>query len=76
MYEIIHKDSNFENYTVTDNHILTLKASLHKTMSYNEKLKVIEVARLTGNAKYEYISFNDLEDAEKYKNRCKKRISK
>jgi DNA-directed RNA polymerase II subunit RPB2 len=37
-------------------------------MSYNEKLKVIEVARLTGNAKYENISFNDLEDAEKYKN--------
>lgn len=32
MYTIVHGMKNFENYTVTDNHILTMKATKHKTL--------------------------------------------
>ena len=37
MYEIQQVKENFMNYTVTDNHILTLKLVAHKTVAHNTK---------------------------------------
>lgn len=67
MYEISHKKKDFNNYTVTDNHILTLVSTLHKKLSYCKKRSNFEVITLDKkNFSYRRTSFQDKKDAEMF----------
>jgi len=58
MYDIIPTKKNFISYTVTDNHILTLKIRQYKTVINHTKLKWFDKKAL----KYRYKQFNNYDD--------------
>lgn len=65
MYTILHSEKEFENYTVTDNHILTLLASLHKKITFeNDKYTVTTLDR--ENFLYTTSIFNTEKEATSY----------
>lgn len=67
MYEISHKKKDFANYTVTDNHILTLVSTLHKKMSFCKKQNNFKVVTLDKKTfSYHHKSFATKEDAETF----------
>lgn len=64
MYEI-QQEENGVNYTVTDNHILTLKIRKHKKIRKHSgkiELQWFDIE----NIKYRYMEFDSLEEANKY----------
>lgn len=68
MYEISHKKKDFNNYTVTDNHILTLVSTIHKKISFCKKQSNFEVITLDKkNFSYHHTSFQNEQDAEKFR---------
>lgn len=67
MYEIQHTKKNFNNYTVTDNHILTLKSTLHKKILWCKKRENFQVITLDKKElKYKYKSFSSREKVKTY----------
>lgn len=65
MYEVIQNKKNFMNYTVTDNHILTLKVRHYKeTRNHRGKkeFKWFDKKEL----KYKYKDFNNIEELDKF----------
>lgn len=65
MYTISHTEKEFDSYTVTDNHILTLLASLHKKISFeNDKYTVTILDKKT--ILYTTSIFNTKEEAITY----------
>ena len=65
MYEVIQHKNNFMNYTVTDNHILTLKVKYHKYIRKNKdklELKWFDKKELN----YKYKTFNNIEELNKF----------
>ena len=67
MYTISHTEKEFHSYTVTDNHILTLLASLHKKISFdNNKYTVTILDKKT--ILYTTSIFNTKEEAITYNN--------
>lgn len=66
MYEIVQHKNNFMNYTVTDNHILTLKAKLHKTTKkYKNKVRLIWFDKK--ELKYKNNFFMNTEELDEFK---------
>jgi DNA-directed RNA polymerase beta subunit len=66
MYEVRHTNKNFENYTVTDNHILTLKATLHGQIIRAENVfRVITFDKVA--LRYRYHDFSTESEAQEYK---------
>ena len=65
MYEVIQHKNNFMNYTVTDNHILTLKVKYHK-YSRKNKDKVSLMWFDKKELKYKYKQFNNTEDLNEF----------
>jgi len=66
MYEVIQHKNNFMNYTVTDNHILTLKVKYHKYSRKNkDKLSFMWFDKK--ELKYKYKTFNNTEDLNEFK---------
>jgi DNA-directed RNA polymerase beta subunit len=64
MYTIQHKKRAFEDYTVTSNHILTLKSTLHKKLFFCKKRNNFQVITIDKNKyKYTYSSFNTEKEA-------------
>lgn len=66
MFEIQHSNKNFQNYTVTSNHILTLKSTLHKKIIQN-KLFLFDKSRM----RYTCKTYKNISDAISYKNTIK-----
>jgi DNA-directed RNA polymerase beta subunit len=65
MYEVIQHKNNFMNYTVTDNHILTLKVKYHKYSRKNKdkvRLEWFDKKEL----KYKTKHFNNTEDLNEF----------
>lgn len=65
MYEVVQHKNNFMNYTVTDNHILTLKVRNHKYVRKNKdkiKLEWFDKKEL----KYKSKHFNNTEDLNEF----------
>ena len=66
MYEVIPHKKNFINYTVTDNHILTLKIRKHKLIRKNgrgkKEFKWFDKKEL----KYKNKTFNNIEDLNEF----------
>ena len=72
MYEIQHSKNTFENYTVTSNHILTLKSTLHKKIIYVPQRKYYKLITLDKKTlKYICKIFDTEEQAINYKNTIK-----
>jgi DNA-directed RNA polymerase beta subunit len=65
MYEVIQHKSNFMNYTVTDNHILTLKVKYHKYIR-NSRGKVELSWFNKKELKYNYKGFNNIEELNEF----------
>ena len=65
MYEVIQHKSNFMNYTVTDNHILTLKAKLHKIVR-NKRGKLEFSWFDKKELKYKYKTINKIEELNQF----------
>jgi DNA-directed RNA polymerase beta subunit len=66
MYEIIPDKKNFMSYTVTDNHILTLKIKKHKSVrTHRGKKEFMWFDKTT--LKYKYKDFSDDDELEKFK---------
>ena len=67
MYEIIPDKKNFMGYTVTDNHILTLKARMH-TRNPTKKNKKYTLRRFnTSELRYVTESFDSIQELEAFK---------
>ena len=66
MYEVIQHKNNFMNYTVTDNHILTLKVKKHKNVR-NHRGKIEFSWFDKKQLKYKYKDFNNTEDLNEFK---------
>jgi len=67
MYKICHTKNNFSNYTVTSNHILTLKSTLHKQVSKCKKSNKFYVLTLNKDKlKHCYKQFATREEAQEY----------
>lgn len=67
MYEIQHEKKNFDDYTVTDNHVLTLKSTLHKQVSQCKKRNNFQVITLDKKElRYRYKSFPSRGQADSY----------
>ena len=65
MYEVVQHKNNFMNYTVTDNHILTLKVRNHKYIRKNKdkvRLEWFDKKEL----KYKYKTINNIEELDKF----------
>ncbi len=67
MYEIIPKKKNFMSYTVTDNHILTLKVKKHKTIKLRANKNYTFKWFDKNILKYKYKDFNNNKDLEIFK---------
>ena len=65
MYEVIQHKNNFMNYTVTDNHILTLKVKKHKNVR-NHRGKIELMWFDKKELKYNYKDFNNTEDLNEF----------
>lgn len=65
MYEVVQHKNNFMNYTVTDNHILTLKVKLHKNVR-NKRGKLELMWFDKKELKYKYKYFNNTEDLNEF----------
>lgn len=63
MYEVIQNKKNFMNYTVTDNHILTLKVKKHKSFRTHRGKKEFTWFDKK-ELKYRYKDFNNIADLE------------
>jgi intein/homing endonuclease len=69
MYEVIQSKKNFMNYTVTDNHILTLKVRNH-TRNPNKSTKNYTFRWFdTNEFKYKSKSFDNREDLEEFQSK-------
>lgn len=67
MYSIKHSEKHFENYTVTDNHILTLKSILHNTIKFSKRTKLFYLYTLdTNTLSYKIKSFPSKNQATLY----------
>ena len=66
MYEVIQHKKNFMNYTVTDNHILTLKVKYHKYVRNNKRGKIEFSWFDKKELKYKYKTFNNTEELDKF----------
>lgn len=66
MYEVIQNKKNFMNYTVTDNHILTLKVKKHKEIRNHRGKKEFMWFDKT-ELKYKYKDFNNDDDLHIFK---------
>ena len=65
MYEVVQNKNNFMNYTVTDNHILTLKVKNHKNIRNHRGKK--EFSWFDKKAlKYNYKDFNNILDLNEF----------
>lgn len=68
MYTINHTEKHFENYTVTDNHILTLKSILHNKIKFSKRTKLFYLYTLDkSTVSYNISSFTSKADAIKSK---------
>jgi DNA-directed RNA polymerase II subunit RPB2 len=65
MYEVIQNKKNFMNYTVTDNHILTLKVKNHKNIRNHRGKKEFTWFNKKG-LKFNYKDFNNIEDLNEF----------
>jgi DNA-directed RNA polymerase beta subunit len=63
MYDVIPEKNNFMKYTVTDNHILTLKVKNHKQSRTNKEFMWFDKKEL----KYKYKDFNNTTELELFK---------
>lgn len=72
MYNIIHKNPEFTDYTVTDNHILTLKSVIHNKIEYC-KLRANYVIEIFNRNKiiYETNIFESKDDAINFSKKIK-----
>jgi len=65
MYEVIQHKKNFMNYTVTDNHILTLKVRNHKNVRKNgDKIQFMWFDKK--ELKYNYKIINNIDELDKF----------
>lgn len=68
MYEVIQHKKDFMNYTVTDNHILTLKMKKDKFIIIKNHKDTKELIWFDKQEFiYKYKTFNDIEDLDKFK---------
>ena len=67
MYDIQQTKKNFMNYTVTDNHILTLKFKKHKKNRKHRGKNELQWFD-KDSLRYKYKDFNDLETLDTFKN--------
>jgi DNA-directed RNA polymerase beta subunit len=65
MYEVIQNKNNFMNYTVTDNHILTLKVKNHKNIRNHRGKKEFRWFDKK-ELKFNYKDFNNIEDLNEF----------
>jgi len=65
MYTIEHSQPNFENYTVTSNHILTLKSNIHKKIEKSEDVFTVSIFDKS-TISHTYTEFSTKKEAEDF----------